>query len=222
MGMNENIKGHLKERNFIKRNTKSLLNLVNQLLDLSKLDSGKLKVNMVQGDIIAYLEYLTESFYSLASDKGINLYFNSKIEYLSMDYDEVKMQHIINNLLNNAIKFTESGGKIDVEVEKVNVSNNNQLQIIVKDTGKGISKEALPYIFERFFQVMSKTTTDSSDNTQGGTGIGLSLTKELVEMLGGTITVKSELSWGSLFTVLLPIHNNGSTILKIYKNRKSC
>jgi len=217
MGMNDNIKGHIKERNFIKRNTKNLLNLVNQLLDLSKLDSGKLTVNMIQGDIIAYIEYLTESFYSLASDKGINLYFNTKVEYLSMDYDEVKMQHIINNLITNAIKFTESGGKIDVEVDKVNTENKSQLQIIVKDTGKGISKEELPHIFERFFQAISKTTVDTVVTTQGGTGIGLSLTKELVEMLGGTITVKSELSWGSLFTIVLPINNNESTVLKPIK-----
>lgn len=105
--------------------------------------------------------------------------------------------------------------EIHVKVDQIHISNKNQLQISVKDTGIGISQEELPYIFERFYQAASKSDEKRADITQEGTGIGLALTKELVEMLGGDITVKSELSWGSLFRVTLPIHRNGPIAVKL-------
>ena len=159
MGMNDNIKGHVQEKNLIRRNAKNLLRLINQLLDLSKLDSGTLKMDTVQGDMIGYLQYLTESFYSMASDKKVSLSFKPEIASLIMDFDEVKMQHIIYNLLSNAIKFTRPGGKVALETSQLTRNGQDVLKIKVKDTGVGIAEKDLPHIFDRFYQVDKKGGT---------------------------------------------------------------
>jgi len=208
MGMNENINGHPHERSLIQRNAENLLGLINQLLDLSKLDSGNIKLNNIYGDIVVYLQYLTESFYSMASQKKINLRFDAAMKSLEMDYDEIKIQHVIYNLLSNAIKFTKSGGKINVRIQK----EGSNLKIEVRDTGEGIANEDLPHIFERFYQAGAKTKVNQGVQSYSGTGIGLALTKELVDIMEGIITVKSELNWGTAFTVFLPIKNEKTSI----------
>jgi len=172
-----------KARQFIHRNGKDLLRLVNQLLDLSKLQSGKLELELVNGNIVNYLEYLTEFFYSMPSDKSIRLSFHSEEEEIHMEYDEIKIQHIVYNLLSNAIKFTEKGGKIIFLLFK----ENEQFKIKVKDSGIGIPSDQLPYIFNRFYQA-----ENSKHTQQIGTGIGLALNKELVELMDGSIEVKSQ------------------------------
>lgn len=218
MGMNDNIQGHKQERNLIRRNAKNLLRLINQLLDLSKLDSGTLKMDAVQGDIIGYLHYLTESFYSMATDKKVNLRFLPTIKSLVMDFDEVKIQHVVYNLLSNAIKFTRPGGKVSLETSEMTRNGKPHLKIKVRDTGIGIPERDLPHIFDRFYQVeksaspiADSTSSAVSNKTFAGTGIGLALTKELIELMGGTIAVKSELEWGTEFTVMLPVQQNIST-----------
>lgn len=184
----------------IQRNSKNLLRLVNQLLDLSKLDSGSMKMDAVQADVVNFLRYLTESFHSMAAERNQTLHFQSEIPELVMDFDEVKLQHIIYNLLSNAIKFTPKGGSIDFRVNEIGNNGDSQLEIKVRDTGIGIAAEQLPFIFDRFYQ------TDSSTTRKGeGTGIGLALTKELVEMMGGQIHVHSSKGQGATFTVLLPV-----------------
>lgn len=192
----DNIKqGH----SLIQRNSKNLLRLVNQLLDLSKLDSGAMHLNLVQADIIRFLSYLIESFHSMAAEKNIKLTFISEVEELVMDLDETKIQHIVYNLLSNAVKFTPKGGKIDFWVNKILEGNNAYVQIKVLDNGIGISNEQLPFIFDRFYQ------TDSSVTRKGeGTGIGLALAKELIELMGGDIQAKSRQGEGTVFTVNLP------------------
>ncbi|MFN7115951.1 MAG: ATP-binding protein, partial [Saprospiraceae bacterium] len=178
------------------RNGQNLLSLVNQMLDLSKLESGKMHLNLMQSDVISFLKYLLESFHSLAVNKNIQLHFLADQDELIMDYDAERLQQIISNLLSNAIKFTPENGSIYLSV------NNKQrsLQIIVKDTGVGIAAEELPYIFDRFYQV------DDSHTRKGeGTGIGLALTKELVKLMQGDIQVNSKPGHGSVFTVTLPI-----------------
>jgi len=176
---------------------------VNQLMDMSKLEAGQMRSQLIRQDIIYFLSYLTESFQSYAVTKEINLVFYTEEEELVMNYDPEKVQHIIANLLSNAIKFTEKGGKIFLQVSK-----NPQLlidpkapllQIKLKDNGIGISKEKLPHIFNRFYQV-----DDSDTRRSPGTGIGLSLTKELVEVLQGKIEVKSEFGKGTTFTLWMP------------------
>jgi signal transduction histidine kinase/DNA-binding response OmpR family regulator len=208
LGMNENIKGHEQEKKLIRRNSQNLLQLINQLLDLSKIESGNLKMNLIQGDIITYLQYLTESFYSMATEKNIRLTFYAEEESLLMDYDEVKVQHIIYNLLSNAIKFTPSMGKVILHALKVEEGDQSYLKIKVKDNGRGINAEQLPLIFDRFYQ----TNETSSSHQAIGSGVGLALTKELIELMGGSIEVSSTPEKGTAFTITLSIKQDAQIL----------
>ncbi len=182
----------------ILRNSASLLNLVNQILDLRKLESGNLQLQLVQGDIVGYLNYIFESFHSFAESKDMHLHFLADEPELLMDYDPEKFLRIISNLLSNAIKYTPGGGNVYLQVSQT--PDGKQLQIKVKDTGIGIPADKLPHIFDRFYQV------DDSATRQGeGTGIGLALTRELVKLMAGDIQVQSVPERGSTFTVTLPI-----------------
>ncbi|MEL7119896.1 MAG: ATP-binding protein [Bacteroidota bacterium] len=203
-GLTRKMKNKPEEReaenlNMVLRNSDHLLNLVNQILDLRKLEADKLEVNMIQADVIPYFHYLFESFNSLASSKGLQMHLLVEEEQLVMDYDQNKLLQVLSNLLTNSIKFTPSGGNIYFIVRREAPSS---LVIQVKDTGIGISSEKLPFIFDRFYQVGEVTAVNE------GTGIGLALSKELVSLLGGTLTVESEVNKGSTFTVTLPISNN--------------
>ncbi|HRI60750.1 MAG TPA: ATP-binding protein [Saprospiraceae bacterium] len=188
--------------NLIRRNSQNLLRLINQMLDLSKLDSGMLKPDYIQADIIPYLQYLTESFSSMAKEKEIQLAFQAGMENLVMDFDEAKMQHIVYNLLSNALKFTEAGGEVVLHARQEIRDGQPVLQLTFSDTGAGIPAEKLPHIFDRFYQVDNTATRRGE-----GTGIGLTLTKELVELMQGQISVESEEGKGSVFTVVLPVRN---------------
>ncbi len=186
----------------ILQNGQRLLNLVNQMLDVKKLESASLKPNWVKGDIIAYLRYLTESFSSMAQNKTIQLDFHSNLDNFDMDYDRDKTIKIVSNLLFNAIKFTPPHGKVVLEIKTEHTAKGDLLLLVVKDTGIGIEPSQLPRIFDRFYQV------DNSSTRKGeGTGIGLNLTKELVELLGGHIEVESIPDLGTAFKVRLPIHS---------------
>lgn len=208
MGMADNISGHDNARELIHRNSKNLLRLINQLLDLSKLDSGTMKMDMVQSDIIIYLQYLAESFQSMAHEKKVKLIFHAEIAKLVMDYDEVKIQHLFYNLMSNALKFTKEGGQVEIHTLKTERNGLPFLKLIIKDTGSGIPEDQLSHIFDRFYQA------DNSNTRKGdGTGIGLALTKELIELMGGTITVNSQLGKGTSFTLLLPIRIEADTPL---------
>ncbi|MEZ4777388.1 MAG: two-component regulator propeller domain-containing protein [Bacteroidia bacterium] len=186
----------------IRNNSQNLLRLINQLLDLSKLESGMLKLEMTQADIIPYLEYLTESFSSRAVEDGIRLFFYTEVKSLVMDFDEIKIQHIVYNLLSNALKFTEPGGKVVLHTQQQTEAGQPYFQLKVSDTGIGISEENLTHIFDRFYQVDNTVTRRGE-----GTGIGLALTKELSELMQGRIQVESRLGEGTVFTLLLPIRN---------------
>jgi len=205
MGMADNIRGHHNERSLIRRNSENLLRLINQVLGLSKLESGTLQMDLIQGDIISYLRYLTESFHSMAEEKNLTLTFETEIPALEMDYDEAKIQHIMYNLFSNAIKFTEKGS-IGLFVNQVTQGGSPFLQIEVRDSGIGMSEDQLIHIFDRFYQA------DSSSVRKGeGTGIGLALTQELVGLMEGSIDVRSSLETGTTFTLLLPIRRNAKT-----------
>jgi len=202
MGMAEQIKNHPQEKNLIQRNSASLLRLINQLLDLSKLESGSLSLKPVHRDINIYLQYLTESFYSTAHQKGIRLVFHSDVREIWMDYDEEKVQQIVYNLLSNALKFTDEMGQIILHSSEVPLDGQPFLKLKAKDTGRGIPDEDIHRIFERFYQ------TNPAEHSEGGTGIGLSLVKELAEFMGGRVEVASELGVGTEFNVYLPITAN--------------
>ncbi|MGD1895019.1 MAG: ATP-binding protein [Cyclobacteriaceae bacterium] len=191
----------------IQRNSDQLLNLVNQILDLRKLESGTLKLDLIQGDIIFYLRYIVESFHSLAESQQIELHFRSQPQQLLMDYDPEKLLRVVSNLLSNAIKFTPEAGQVYLRVATEPGKNSrtdetaaSELVLTVEDTGVGISEEKLPYIFDRFYQV-----DDSSTRASEGTGVGLALAKELVRLMGGEITVASQVGEGTSFRITLPI-----------------
>ncbi|MEM6262211.1 MAG: ATP-binding protein, partial [Bacteroidota bacterium] len=180
----------------IRRNSQQLLRLVNQLLDLAKLESGHLSLNTQAIEINPFLAYLIESFESYAETCQLDLQHHSTLEDLIVEVDPDRLTDILSNLMTNAIKFTPEGGQVSVETHR----SRNQLQITVQDTGQGIAAEDLPHIFDRFYQV------DSSDTRGGeGTGVGLALTRELVQVMGGKITVESRLNQGSTFRVSLPL-----------------
>jgi signal transduction histidine kinase/DNA-binding response OmpR family regulator len=204
MGMTENIKGHEEEKELIQRNSNNLLRLINQMLDLSKAESGSLKANLVQAEIINFLQYLAESFQSMANAKDIQLTFYTEEKEVIMDFDEQKIQHIIYNLLSNAIKYTPKKGKVVFHVKK----ENDKLCIKVKDSGLGIATKDQPFIFDRFYKVDQPSSVKVD-----GVGIGLALTKELVEFLNGEISLKSELGEGSEFVIYLPINRAEKNII---------
>lgn len=191
----------------IKRNSAQLLTLVNQMLELRKLESGTLSVSMVQEDIINYLKYIVESFHVYAKSKNIRLHFWAEQKELSMDYDPEKLLTIVSNLLSNAIKFTKEGGDVYLHVENKKAEDNGEgiLSLKIRDSGIGIPDEKIPHIFDRFYQVNDEATRKAE-----GSGIGLALTKELVHLLQGEIDVQSTLGEGTTFTVLLPITRDAS------------
>lgn len=211
MGMANEIEDE-RVKKLINRNSENLLRLINQILDLSKLESGKMNLHLVQGDIIAYLQYLTESFLSAAEAKQIRLSFYPEVPHLMMDFDEEKVQLIVYNLLSNAIKFTPNGGKIIFHAKVQEETVRQVLQLKVQDSGPGIPAADLPYIFDRFYQVDNPNVTN-----QGGTGIGLALTKQLIELMGGEIKVSSEEGQGSLFSFFLPITNEEEKLEESWK-----
>lgn len=188
----------------IVRNGRNLLNLVNQLLDLSKLETGKMQLNVSGGDVIGFLRYVVESFQSLAESQQKQLHFLTDLDALYMKYDREKLRQIVTNLLSNAIKFTPEKGNIYIGVlENPDPDDSTTLLIKVKDTGIGIPPEELPYVFDRFYRADNSHTRKTE-----GTGIGLALTKELVKLMDGTITVKSPPAGahkGSEFTVALAL-----------------
>ncbi len=200
------------ELNLVKRNARRLQTLINQLLSLSKLESGKMKLKARPENIVKLCRLFLQSFHSMAEDKGIKLEFESNVEEYIVYIDTLKFEKVANNLLSNAFKFTERGDSIKVSIRSLHTSDfglrtshfplptSDCLQIKFSDTGIGIQKEELPHVFDRFYQVDEKQM-----KTNLGTGIGLALTKELIELHHGTITVDSDQGKGSTFTIFLPI-----------------
>jgi len=187
----------------IERNSDKLLHLVKQILDMSKIEDGKMKVNLIQDNIVSYLQYVLESFQSMADAKKVKLVFYHETDKVIMDYDPDKVFIIASNLLSNAIKFTPSGGKVIFHVKREKNNGIDNFVIKVHDSGIGIEEQYIPHIFDRFYQI------DNSSTRKGeGTGIGLALTKELVEMMNGQITVKSTPGESTEFSVTIPVTNN--------------
>ncbi|MEZ4859451.1 MAG: response regulator [Flavobacteriaceae bacterium] len=179
----------------IQENGELLLNLVNQMLELVTLDNKQLIQNYKKGDVVSFVKKCVALFSPFTDSKKQKLLFKSDIKSLTMDVDDVKLQKVINNLLSNAIKFTPNGGKINVTLKK---EKEETLILEIEDTGKGIKTENLPHIFDRYFK-----TFDLDNNL--GSGIGMELTKGLVQFMDGTISVESKEGEGSKFTVRLPI-----------------
>ena len=207
---NKSVQISSKAFSMIKRNTERLQSLVDQLLDLSKIESGKLHLNLTKGTLISFIRTLVFSFESMAERRNIsfNTSFSSEIDHAF--YDKDKLEKIISNLLSNAFKYTPEGGTVTVIVQH----DQTHFTVEIIDTGKGIEKEDLKHIFERFYRVHG--------TEEKGSGIGLALTKELADFHNGQISVTSNKGQGTSFKVRLPygLKNLPQSILLDAKNEK--
>ncbi|MEL7119284.1 MAG: two-component regulator propeller domain-containing protein [Bacteroidota bacterium] len=210
-GMNNQIKKRPQQwldegTNLIQKNTDNLLDLINQILELQKVESGKLKLDLKQGNIIPFLENIFVQFQAYSQSKEQKLTLDAQVKELNMDYDAEKILRIVSNLLSNAIKFAPEKGKVDFRIAKSKKKGRataEGLLLTVTDNGPGIPEEQLPHIFNRFFQASVK-----GEQTKSGSGIGLSLTQELVKLMQGEIEVESLEGEGATFKVFLPITQN--------------
>ena len=189
----------------IRQNSYRLLRLVNNLIDMTRIDTGYYDLNIENSNIVSIVENITMSVAHHIENKGINLIFDTNEEELILACDSDKIERIMLNLISNAIKYTDKNGEIKVDVN----CNKDRVKISVKDNGIGICKDKIDMIFDRFMQVDNSLTRRCE-----GSGIGLSLVKSLVEMHGGKIDVYSEVGKGSEFVFEIPV--------KIIKDNKRC
>ncbi len=207
------------------RNARRLQRLINQLLDLSKLEAGSMALKATRANLVLFLKNLVASFEHFAEQKQISLQFETTLDEIVLDYDPEKLEKVFYNLLSNAFKFTPPGGEVSVQLS-VNSSQLSAKQLVtdhwllitVKDTGLGISAEHLPHVFDRFYQ--ADTSTGSVHN-QEGSGIGLALAKELVELHHGEIFVTSEVGVGTEFVVKLPLGSASSEPSRVISEQLS-
>lgn len=186
----------------IKHNTSRLLQLVNQMLDLARLESGGLPVNNIRADVIPFLRYLADSFEAYADSEGVRLHFLPRTASLEMDFDPEKLQQVLINLLSNAIKFTPEGGDIYVMAEQEeNAGAGPVLKLQVRDTGAGIPEDRLEAVFERFYSL----SPPQSPQGGAGAGVGLAIARELARLMGGNLTAESPVGEGATFTACIPI-----------------
>nr|WP_232342315.1 hybrid sensor histidine kinase/response regulator transcription factor [Hymenobacter negativus] len=185
------------------RNARKLLTLINQLLDLSKLEAGALHLALAPGDVAMAVRQLVSSFTVLADSRQIVLECQVPAQPVPLVFDAGKLDEILTNLVANALHFTPANGRVTVvvtEVPATAAAPNGIVSIAVQDTGPGIAAEDLPYLFDRFFQARSP----GREARPTGTGIGLALVRELTVLHGGTVAVASQPGVGSTFTVQLP------------------
>ena len=197
----ENMMAQLKN---VYKNSQLLLKEVSTLLDFRRLDAGGETLNLQSGDIVDHLNSILVSFGDYAEERGIHLSFEHDMDSFMMDYDREKMNKVVYNLFSNALKFTPSGGSVTLALH---IDGDNAI-ISVADTGKGIPNSDKPNIFKRFYQ------SGSNDSSQTGSGIGLHIASDYVQLHKGTISVSDNQPVGSIFTVTLPVERanmpNGS------------
>lgn len=188
----------------VKRNADQLLKLINQLLDFRKLEAGKYNINYAKGDIVFFINSIVESFQGMALEKGIELNFKPEKESFITWFDQDKVQKILNNLLSNALKFTDKPGYVNVffgvkdNITTDSQEKNSYYTFAIEDSGKGIPQKNLRSIFSRF---------ERGNNVQEstGSGIGLSITHEFIKLMNGEIDVDSLEGKGTTFTVKMPL-----------------
>jgi PAS domain S-box-containing protein len=181
----------------IERNARAQAQLVDDLLDVSRIITGKLRMDVQPADPNSFIDAAVEAVRPAAEAKGVRVQKVIDTGAISIPGDPVRLQQVVWNLLSNAIKFTPRGGRVQIRSERV----NSHLEIVVSDTGQGISPDFLPHVFDRFRQADQKTSRQ-----HGGMGLGLAIVRHLVELHGGTVRANSEgEGQGSTFTVMLPI-----------------
>ncbi len=204
----EQFKGNLKEvYAMMLRNGQRLLRLINQLLDLARLEAGRMSLQARPENIVSFIKGLVLSFASAAERKRIALSISAEEENIVVYFDRDKLEKIVSNLLSNALKFTPEGGRVSIQLSVTSEQSppkqlitDDWLLITIKDTGPGIPADQLDKVFDRFYQVDASHTREHE-----GTGIGLALTKELVELHHGEILVESEAGRGTRFILRLPL-----------------
>lgn len=203
----------LRNINVIKQNCYRFTKIINNIIDISKIESGFLKLNLSNENIVTIIEDIVQSVSGYVNSKKLNIVFDTDIEEKIIACDPYKIERIILNLISNSIKFTNEGGNIFV-----NISDKDDLvEISVKDTGIGMDEKSLKNIFKRFHQVDKSLSRNAE-----GSGIGLSLVKSIIELHGGTIDVESKIQEGSIFKVLLPAKKiNDSKIVQGSKSINS-
>lgn len=190
-----------KELIVVKRNAKLLEKLINQLLDIAKIEADRMDLDLRKGNIVPLLNEIQRSFSSLATRKGVGLNFEVEEETINMDFDPDKVELIFYNLLSNAFKFTDKG-EVRLKVGKTEKDGVAYCKLVVQDTGIGIVEDQIPKVFDRFYQ--SETSRWRKNK---GTGIGLALVKDLVELHEGHIDLKSISGVGTEITILLPLEH---------------
>ena len=185
----------------IKIHGRYLLSLVNQMLDLSRLDAGAMRLQNLQQDIITHLRYISDSLLSLAQARRIDLRFETGPDHFLMDYDPERLIQVVSNLLSNAIKYVQEGGWVLLSAH-LSGENHPRMVIRITDNGPGIPADQLDLIFDRFYRIEGGEIP-----SEHGTGLGLSLTRELVKLMNGTITAESQPGIQTTFTVSLPVTN---------------
>lgn len=206
-GENFSVQSKLK---VVQRNANSLLRLVHQLMEFRRIEVGETKLGATKSNIVNFIKEITYSFQAPAKKRGINLSFESSLNTIEVWFDWDKLEKILNNIIYNALKFTSSGGDIKVKVNKSKIHEELQITkramstefvvIEVEDDGVGIDKEQLKYVFQRFYQV-----NQTKRGAQKGSGIGLAITKDLVDLHHGEIMVDSEKGKGTTFRIKLPV-----------------
>ena len=195
----------IEQLNFVERNSKYLLSLVNQLMDFRKIESDKLNIVATKGDFVSFIHSLLTPFEVFAGERNISIkhYFHMKSSEIF--FDEEAMHKVITNLLSNAIKFTPDGGSISIYIATLpaKVDKEEKLYLCVSDTGTGIQEQDTAQIFNRFYQ--SKKQAKYPVYGQTGTGIGLYLCKRIVAMHNGDILVRNNHTTGCSFRILLPL-----------------
>jgi len=190
-----------KQLGMVQNSSRHLLSLINDVLDISKIESGQLSLSFTSFHIRTSIEKMVAIVLPLAEKKGLSVetIIGSDVDQVSTD--QRRLEQVMLNLLNNAVKFTEQG-KIKISCR----SENDHYLFSVEDTGIGVRPEDIPRLFQPFLQIDSGLT-----RKQEGTGLGLSICKKLIEMMGGSIEVESRLGMGSLFSIRIPKHSGGAS-----------
>ena len=194
------------------QNSRRLMNLVNQLLEFRKIETGNDKLQVAEGNVVDFVREVYLSFQGLAERKSIDFSFNAKPKKISLWFDRDKMEILVCNLLSNAFKYTEAQGRVSVTLS----AQENNFMLEVADSGRGISKSDQQRVFDRFYQIRNQETSNVM-----GSGIGLSLTKTIAQLHGGEIILHSTVGVGTSFTVVLPLgfnHFKQDELIKDFRN----
>lgn len=194
----------IEQLNFVERNSKYLLSLVNQLMDFRKVEANKMTIVRNAGNLLQYISELLLPFEAYAADKGVELRSYLRLPNRNVMFDQDAMHKVLTNLVSNALKFTPKGGRVSIYITSLSHGGGEEkLFLCIKDSGSGISEKEIDKVFNRFYQSQKEAT--HSIVGQSGTGIGLYLCKRIVELMGGTISVRNNRREGCAFRIILPL-----------------